>query len=128
MKTKINDPLPISFVTSIIIVLALWNLCKNPLQLLHLVCIEMCFYYCKKRLPLDKEIYCRFSFCKCKSYCVVYKIRFIVYSVLECSQCKFGFKEEFMRKMSILRGRFGKWKMSSMNSINLTLQNTNTKI
>ena len=24
-----------------------------------------------------------------------------------------------MRKMSISRGRFGKWKMSSMNSINL---------
>ena len=42
-----------------------------------------------------------------------------MYSVLECSQCKFGLKEEFMRKMSISKGRFGKWKMSSMNSINL---------
>ena len=73
-------------------------------QLLHLMCLEMCFFNCKKLLLLDTKVYCRFSFCKCKSHCVVYKIHFIVYSVLECSQCKFGFEEEFMRKMSTSRG------------------------
>ena len=81
-----------------------WKRNPNTLQSLHLVCLEMCFFNCKKNLLLDTKVYCRFSFCKCKSYCVVYKIHFIVYSVLECSQCKFGFEEEFMRKMSTSRG------------------------